>query len=256
MNILKKGLYLFDSLLGGYFGQYLEVRSLEFFLAWGEATTKPIIGPPLKAIFVWFCTYFTGLTVPARDSLEGRPRIMPYEDILTLVRRARVSQLSPCSCKTHFLPRDPRMPRDTCMGFQFVEGFEDMSRDGYHDDFTVPEAVLAKLKECADYGLVHQIMTVSRPTGRKGYVLCNCDGESCIPVVLYRKYGIPMVRGSGYIARITDPAACTHCGTCAARCIFDAATFDEHPTVDARRCLGCGVCIASCPVRIRRLEKG
>lgn len=255
-NPLKQALYLFDSLLGGYFGQYLEVRSLEFFLAWGAATTRPIIGSPLKALFVWFCRYYTGIVVPTRDSLEGRPKIMPYEDILTLVRRARVSSLHPCSCKSFFLPKDPDMPRDTCMGFQFVEGIEDLSRDGYHDDFPLKEEIVRKLKECADYGLVHQIMTVSRPTGKKGYVLCNCDGEACIPVVLYRKYGIPMVRGSGYVAKVTDEDLCTACGRCIQRCIFDATALrEERPVIDPSQCLGCGICISTCPVKIRHLVK-
>jgi heterodisulfide reductase subunit A-like polyferredoxin len=99
-------------------------------------------------------------------------------------------------------------------------------------------------------------MMVSRPTGRKGYVLCNCDGASCIPVILYMKYGIPMVRGSGLTVKMDDVSRCTGCGRCVSRCIFGAATLaDGSPRVDRERCLGCGLCVSGCPAGIRRMER-
>lgn len=113
----KTLLYEIDSLLGGYFGVFLEVRSLEFFLAWGRATRRRLLGKPLKRLFAWFCRYFNGLVIPCQDSLEGRPRIVPYENVLTLLQRAGVGRIQPCSCKAYYLPADRRMPRDTCMGF-------------------------------------------------------------------------------------------------------------------------------------------
>jgi ferredoxin len=253
-NPFKSILYLFDSLLGGYFGQYLEVRSLEFFLAWGEATKRPFIGPYLKRLFVWFCKYFTGIVVPSLDSLEGRPKILPSEDVINLVKRARVTSLHPCTCKAHIIPDDPSIPRDTCMGFTFVEGMEDLSDESYHADFKLRQEIIDKLRQCEELGLVHQIMTTSKPTGKKGYVLCNCDGQSCIPVILFRKYGIPMVRTSGYLLNISDIEKCTACGICVKRCIFDAATLsDKKPVTDLDKCMGCGVCVKTCKAEIRSL---
>jgi ferredoxin len=247
---------LFDSLLGGYFGQYLEVRSLEFFLAWGEATKRPVIGPYLKRLFVWFCTYFTGIVVPSLDSLEGRPKILPCDDVINLVKRARVTSLHPCTCKSHIVPDDPSIPRDTCMGFTFVEGMEDLSNEKYHADFQLRQIIIDKLRQCEELGLVHQIMTTSRPTGKKGYVLCNCDGKSCIPVVLFRKYGIPMVRTSGYLINVDEPEKCTGCGMCVKRCIFDAAMLEaKRPAIVIDKCMGCGVCVKTCRAGIRMLDK-
>ncbi|HPU02023.1 MAG TPA: 4Fe-4S binding protein [Bacillota bacterium] len=253
----KTLLYEIDSLLGGYFGVFLEVRSLEFFLAWGRATRRRLLGKPLKRLFAWFCRYFNGLVIPCQDSLEGRPRIVPYENVLTLLQRAGVGRIQPCSCKAYYLPADRRMPRDTCMGFFYVEDMSDLSREGYRTDFTVPEKVMAKLKECEEYGLVHQVMTVSRPEGRKGYVLCNCHADSCIPLVLYLQYGIPMVRGSGLTVQLTDPSRCTLCLKCVNRCMFKAVYLKgDVPALDEVKCLGCGLCVSTCPAQIRRLVPG
>ncbi len=251
----KSLLYEIDSLLGGYFGVFLEVRSLEFFLAWGRATRRKVIGPPLKKIFSWFCLYFTGLVVPCQDSLAGRPVIMPYRDIVTLVQRAGVARLQPCSCKT-LLQADLSIPRDTCMGFVYVEGMEDLTRDGYRADTLPPAEVLQKLKECEAFGMVHQIMTVSRPTGGKGYVLCNCTAGGCVPLDLYLKYGIPMVRGSGLIVKVSSPDRCLACQKCVKRCIFSAVYLEgNRPALAEDKCLGCGLCVSACPVQIRYLDR-
>jgi electron transport complex protein RnfB len=250
-------LYRYDTWLGAYFGHRLEVRSLEFFLWWGAATERRVIGPALKKAFQWFCRYYSGFVVPSQDSLLGQPKILPYEDVLTIVRRARVGRLQPCSCKSYNIPTDRNMPRDSCMGFEYVEAIEDIAQEGYHDDFQVKDALLRKLKQCEEYGLVHQIMTVSRPAGRKWYVLCNCDAESCIPMILHLKYDIPMVRGSGFVARIGDKDQCIYCGKCTERCIFGAAlqVDDSAPLVKEDSCLGCGLCITTCPAGIRFMEK-
>lgn len=251
----KSLLYEIDSLLGGYFGVFLEVRSLEFFLAWGRATRRRVIGQPLKKIFSWFCLFFSGILVPCRDSLQGRPVILPYENIVTLLKRARVARLQPCSCKTLFLT-DKTIPRDTCMGFSYVEGMEDLTREGYRADFIPPAAVLDKLKQCEEYGMVHQIMTVSRPTGGKSYVLCNCTAEACVPLVLYLNYGIPMVRGSGLTVKISNLSNCLSCRKCVKRCIFSAICLEEdRPVLDEDKCLGCGLCISTCPAKIRFLTR-
>jgi hypothetical protein len=62
--------------------------------------------------------------------------------------------------------------------------------------YMVAEDILNKLKEFEDIGLVHQIMCVSSPQGRKMYVLCNCDNKACVPMYIKTKYDIPMVRAS------------------------------------------------------------
>ncbi len=254
-RIRKNGLlYEVNSLLGGYFGVFLEVRSLEFFLAWGRATRKPVVGKFLHRLFVWFSTYFTGIVVPSSAALhEQYPLIMPYDEITRMVKRARIARLQPCSCKSYFLPEED-IPRDSCMGFNYIEDLDELSREDCHAEMQNQEEVLAKLQECEKKGLIHQFMTVSRPTGKKGYVLCNC-GESCIPVFLYLHYGIPMVRGSGLTVSITRAEDCTGCGQCLKRCIFKATTLSGgDPQVQAEKCLGCGLCVSTCTAGIRKLN--
>ncbi len=249
MKYFKMALFYFDSLLGGYFGQYLEFRCLEFFLVWGKATQHHVYGKCLKKLFDWFCSYFTGIIIPSKDSAV----IMPYNDILAIVKRARIASVLPCSCKSYFIPEDS-IPRDTCMGFYFVESIDHLSIHGYHESFDVPQRVLDKLKECEKKGLIHQIMTVSRPTGKKGYVLCNCKTSSCIPLYLYKNYGIPIIRDSGYSVLITDRTLCSHCGTCISRCQFDAVSLnDDGPVTNSTQCMGCGLCVSTCPAKIRKL---
>ncbi len=254
-RIKKNGiLYEANSLLGGFFGVYLEVRSLEFFLAWGRATQQPIIGKQLKKLFIWFSSYFRGTVVPCAGAVdEQRPVILPYDHIYEMVKRAKIARLQPCSCKAYFLP-DNDVPRDSCMGFEYIEDLDDLAQKGYHGDFTMRDHVLTKLRECEEKGLVHQFMTVSKPTGKKGYVLCNCE-KSCIPVYIHANYGIPMVQGCGLVAELTEPERCNGCGICVKRCVFSAShIIDGKATLLKDKCLGCGVCIKTCPEKIRVLK--
>ena len=247
-------LYEINSLLGGFFGVYLEVRSLEFFLRWGRATKKPFIGMPLKKMFIWFSSYFTGTVVPCAGAIdEQRPVVLPYDHIYEMVKRAKIARLQPCSCKAFFLPEND-IPRDSCMGFEYIEDLDDLAEEGYHGDFQMREHVLSKLRECEEKGLVHQFMTVSKPTGKKGYVLCNCE-KSCIPVYIHTNYGIPMVRGCGLVVEITEAERCSGCGICVNRCHFNASVLiDGKAAMPRDKCLGCGLCIKTCPEKIRALK--
>ena len=76
-------------------------------------------------------------------------------------------------------------------------------------------------------------------------------------MILYLKYDIPMVRGSGFVAGIGDKDRCIYCGKCAERCLFGAAlqVDDSAPVIEEASCLGCGLCVGSCPAEIRFMEK-
>ena len=99
-------------------------------------------------------------------------------------------------------------------------------------------------------------MTVSRPTGGKGYVLCSYAAGGCVPLDLYPKYGIPMVRGSGLIVKVSSPDRCLACQKCVKRCIFSAVYLEgNRPALAEDKCLGCGLCVSACPVQIRYLDR-
>ena len=251
---------IIDTKLVIYFGNYCEVRSLEFFLAWGKATEHPFFGNICKKLFDWFCKYYSGFVVPQDGALAKGTVIMPYENILELIKRAEIARLIPCSCKSFRNPKDNSMPRDTCMVFSEpgYAALDEIANKKNTDENWVPsEKILKKLRECEEYGLVHQIMCLSNPLGRKMYVLCNCDGYSCIPNYIKLRYNVPFVRSSGFMCKVEKPEKCSKCNKCIEKCFYKAGLFDSNgiPVVDKDKCMGCGLCLSSCEAGIRSMYR-
>jgi len=238
-----------------YFGNQCEVRSLDFFLWWGTKTEHKTFGKLAKKLYVWFTNYYAGLVVPADDSLGRGVEVMPYEHIVELVKRAKVGQIWPCSCKS-FRQADEGVPRATCMLIAEVASLDD-SMTKYPDmGFMPAEEVLQKLKEFEEIGLVHQIMCVSSPQGRKMYVLCNCDNKACVPMYLKCRYDVPMVKGSGFVCEQGGIALCTACGKCAKRCLLGAMKMENGaPRYIEEKCMGCGLCVTGCPAGILSMRR-
>ncbi len=244
-----------DYLLVDYFGNYCEVRSLEFLLSWGKLTEHRTCGKWAKKLFDWFCNYYCGFLVPAEGSLGRGVTVMPYESILELVKRVRVGQIWPCSCKS-FRETDEGIPRATCMLIAEVASLDDSVVKYPGTGSLSADNLIKKLKEFEEIGLIHQIMCVSSPQGRKMYVLCNCDSRACVPMFLKTRYGIPIVRGSGFVCVQGDMDKCTGCGRCAKRCRLGAVVMEEgKPFYDESRCLGCGLCVSTCPTGIRSMRR-
>ena len=244
-----------DYHLADYFGNQCEVRSLDFFLWWGAKTEHKTFGKLAKKLYTWFTNYYAGLVVPVSDSLGRGVEVMPYEHIVELVKRAKVGQIWPCSCKS-FRQADEGIPRATCMLIAEVASLDD-SMTKYPDmGFMPAQEVLEKLKEFEDIGLVHQIMCVSSPQGRKMYVLCNCDNKACVPMYLKCRYGVPMVKGSGFVCEQGDRLLCTGCGKCAKRCLLGAIVMsDGGPIYDESKCMGCGLCVSGCTAGILNMRR-
>lgn len=254
----SKKMKLLDKLdyhLVDYFGNQCEVRSLDFFLWWAKQSENKRFGRIAKRTFDWFTRYYAGFLVPVDGSLGRGVEIMPYESIIELVKRAKVGQIWPCSCKS-FRPSDDHIPRGTCMLIAEVASLDDSITKYPDTGYMVAEDILNKLKEFEDIGLVHQIMCVSSPQGRKMYVLCNCDNKACVPMYIKTKYDIPMVRASGFVCEQTELEKCVKCGKCAARCYFGAITYiDGLPVLDENKCMGCGLCVTTCPSKIRQMKR-
>ncbi len=243
-----------DSKLVHYFGGYCEVRSLDFLLKWGAATEHPFWGKPLKALYNFFCSYYAGFVVPHDGSLSQGNEIMPYESILELIKRAKVGRIWPCSCKS-FRQTDPGVPRATCMFISEVTSLDDTVTKYSNSPWLPASEIIKCLEETEKAGLVHQMMCVSKPQGRKMYVLCNCDRKACVPMYLKLRYDIPFVRPSGFVCRKTGDG-CTDCGTCLTRCPFGAIQRTESGTrVDEKKCMGCGVCVSTCEAKVLKMVR-
>lgn len=245
----------FDYRLVDYFGNKCEVRSLDFFLKWAALSEDKTWGKFAKKTFNWFTKYYAGFLVPSNNSLGRGVEIMPYESIIELVKRAKVGQIWPCSCKS-FRATEEGIPRGTCMLIAEVASLDDSMLKYPDTGYMVADDVLKKLKEFEDVGLVHQIMCVSSPQGRKMYVLCNCDNKACVPMYIKTRYDIPMVKASGFVCEVNEIDKCIGCAKCAKRCLFHAITMDNgRALLDDNKCLGCGLCVTTCPVSIRKMKR-
>ena len=253
---MRKLLDKIDDKLVNYFGNYCEVRSLDFFIKWAKATEHKRFGKLFKKLYIWFTKYYAGFVIPTDGSLGRGVSIMPYESILELVKRAKVGQIWPCSCKSFRPTKDDSIPRATCMLIAEVASLDDSITKYPDTGFLPAEEVIERIRECEEIGLIHQIMCVSSPNGRKMYVLCNCDNKACVPMYIKCRFGIPMVKSSGFIVKAEEMEKCTGCGVCAQRCLFDAITMvDSRPVLDESKCMGCGLCVTTCESKIRKMER-
>ena len=58
---------------------------------------------------------------------------------------------------------------------------------------------------------------------------------------------VDLIARSKYIA-VTDLKACTDCGECIDRCLFDARIWQEEKMhYKLELCYGCGLCVNVCP---------
>ena len=83
-------------------------------------------------------------------------------------------------------------------------------------------------------------------------VVCNCEGEVCLPFRAHQLLGGVLSPGPDVIN--LDPDGCVGCGRCVERCSFEANRLVDGKVVfDPARCYGCGLCVSTCPTQARRL---
>lgn len=245
-----------DTKLVHYFGNYCEVRSLDFLIKWGAATEHPVWGKLCKKLYDFFCKYYAGFVIPQDGSLSRGVEIMPYESILELIKRAKVGRIWPCSCKSFRKTKDDTIPRATCMFISEITALDDMVTKYSDSEWLPADEIIDMLEQCEEAGLVHQIMCVSYPEGRKMYVLCNCDAQACVPMYLKVRYDVPIVRSSGFVCKTDDISSCVHCNTCIERCPFKAIKIVDGVVVTKEeKCLGCGLCVTKCEAKIRKMVR-
>ena len=119
-----------------------------------------------------------------------------------------------------------------------------------------PEEAKGILRECHAAGLIHAIEFCMQ-SGKWIFVVCNCDGEICVPTRGYFLTGRFLFPGPEIVAY--DPARCVgeeQCGRCLDRCMFGAnLVVDGKISLDAGRCLGCGLCVSTCAGKARSMRE-
>lgn len=104
-------------------------------------------------------------------------------------------------------------------------------------------------------GLVHTVLFCFN-SGKWVFVLCNCDGEICIPMRAHLAGKPTMLPGPEIVELDADRCVgISRCGKCLKRCVLQANhAAGDKPCVDTDKCLGCGLCTSTCDGGARKLK--
>lgn len=184
--------------------------------------------------------------IPAQKAVKFE-RILPYDDVKTILMSSKAFRLSDCICRVQqdHIGRRCDFPLKTCLSFSSVErqpSEYDISKEG----------ALAFLDKAEEMGLVHTVSNVMKGIG---YV-CNCCGCCCALLRGINDWGIEnSVAYANYYA-VIDAIECLGCGICRERCQVHAISEKKGVSVvDRKKCIGCGLCVTGCPNGVAKLEK-
>ena len=182
--------------------------------------------------------------------------IMPYEVARDLIIDApdKIAVID-CICRMAN-GNDGCFPRDVCLliGDPWVTWALDRDRFLNGRLITKDEA-LKILRECHERGNVHAAFFKDVAAGRV-YSICNCCPCCCTALQAQNYLKVPMMAGSGYIAKI-DEDKCKKCGQCAKKCNFLAIKMEDgKPVVNPDLCKGCEGCLTFCKFGAITMEPG
>ena len=189
-------------------------------------------------------------TIPIGEAIPIESGALPYERAEELVRAQTDIAVAPCICRQEMALLDEACdkPSETCLSFGASARY--FIHTGKGRPITQPEAL--RILALADQaGLVLQPSNAEDPLA-----ICACCGCCCGVLRSLKRHPRPAeIAASPYIAR-HDPALCSGCGDCLARCQMDALTLpDGTAALDRERCIGCGLCVTTCPTGALTLER-
>ena len=183
--------------------------------------------------------------VPARKAISRGTKLVPSEDVETILDKATKFALTNCSCRRIATRCD--FPADVCL--QINRAAEYAIARGSGRELTRDEAMRI-MNVAEEAGLIHSVFNGSAVTN----VICNCCTDCCIFYYPLAKHGVleKGVAKSRFQAEV-DQATCTGCQTCVERCPFEAVDMVKVPgekklkaVINAGKCFGCGVCAVGC----------
>jgi len=183
-------------------------------------------------------------TLPERDAISSEAQVMPYEDVVELVKARDYPVVAHCPCRiiARLSGRGCKHSLENCLHFGSMGRY--MASHGLGRRISVEET-LQVLKKANREGLVH---VVENHSGRLN-VLCNCCNDCCMWFrSIYEAKHPNALAKSNYYAEV-DTEKCVACGICALRCPMRAISVKrnkELAKVDKNRCIGCGVCVPTC----------
>jgi electron transport complex protein RnfB len=186
--------------------------------------------------------------LPIQEEVPNEPSVLPYEKIYDMIDKAEVVGIANCACRQ--AEHNCDAPIEACMLFDGAA--VGLSLMGIGRIIT-KEEMKKILKECDDYGLIHQVNNAQE----RLTMLCNCCSCCCVLLRSFKKYGNPnVISSSGFMPQCNEEI-CSGCGICAEeRCKMDAITIENDlPVINENLCIGCGLCVTGCPEEAMKLVR-
>jgi len=192
---------------------------------------------------------FKVVTVPVDISVEGRQKVLGYDESERLLRKARLISLEQCSCRAKMKGCDGPLDVCICMDGEAEEAIE---KRGAH--VTTLEIAMDALRRSHEAGLVHLSFETKE---RNIEIICSCCACCCQALSAISRFGYDRdIIGHADVIAVHDPGLCDGCALCVTKCHFSAWSEEDGRVVhNTDRCSGCGVCVSSCPAGAIRLEK-
>ena len=162
--------------------------------------------------------------MPVMSAIENNSRTASYDEISTLIDKAEIVSVGPCSCR-----RARRLMGEGCghleedMCMYLNENARTYIKTGAHREVSKEEAYQI-LKRAEDNGLIHEINQA--PGFEDASAICNCCGCSCFALRIGEYFRKPDSLRSNYVARV-DKQNCVACGQCVENCQMNALKLGQ-----------------------------
>jgi len=161
--------------------------------------------------------------IPIETAIDGSTRSAGYEEISTILDKAKRFAVADCSCR-----RSRRLLGEGCGHLEedicvhLDGGAEYYIRTGKAREISREEAY-AIIRKAEENGLMHNIPNIDNG---ETHAICNCCGCGCYATRNSLMFGSPDMTRSNYVA-VSDPEKCVACGQCVERCPANAVKLGQ-----------------------------
>ena len=162
--------------------------------------------------------------MPVMSAIENNSRTASYDEISTLIDKAEIVSVGPCSCR-----RARRLMGEGCghleedMCMYLNENARTYIKTGAHREVSKEEAYQI-LKRAEDNGLVHEINQA--PGFEDASAIGNCCGCSCFAPRIGQHFRRPGSLRTNFVAKV-DKQNCVACGQCVENCQMNALKLGQ-----------------------------
>lgn len=182
---------------------------------------------------------YSSKVIPVSESLASKQRVLPTEQAIEILRKAKSVAVQNCECRSHY--KRCNNPLETC--FLLDEVADKFVSRGEARYLSFEEAAEI-LKNANTHDLIHLCLYIP---DHKIYALCSCCSCCCHELQIIKKYNRPDLMVYSEYHAFTDSELCIHCGDCIERCMFGARKLIAGHLISWKDvCAGCGLCVTVC----------